>query len=124
MTELTIKLKDDSKLGLLLAMLKRLVTSEGVELAVEQNGQGVALDRAPDHATDDDARFDAMVDQIIADAIAGRLEPMTDEEIAQAEQERIEYGMKKAAELGITSDEDVVRLVDEYRKEQREKAAA
>jgi hypothetical protein len=57
MTELTIKLKDDSKLGLLLAMLKGLVTSEGVDLFVEQNGQGVALDTA----LDDDAQFEAMV---------------------------------------------------------------
>ncbi len=120
MTELTIKLKDDSKLSLLLALLRRWTTSEGVELAVEQNGQGVALD----HTTDDDARFDAMVDQIIADAMAGRLEALTPEEIAASEQSRVENGAKRAVEFGITSDEDVVRIVNEYRREQREKAAA
>ncbi len=120
MTELTIKLKDDSKAGLLLALLRRWTTSEGVEIAVEQNGQGVALDRT----ADDDARFDAMVDQIVADAVAGRLEALTAEEIAAAEQRRVENGAKKAAEFGITSDEDVVRIVNEYRREQREKATA
>lgn len=120
MTELTIKLKDDSKLGLLLAMLKRLVTSEGVELAVERNGQGVALDRA----ADDDAQFDAMVNQIIEDAIAGRLEPMTDEEMDKIDRETAEWGEKTAAALGITSDDDVVRIVNEYRREQRGKTAA
>jgi len=115
MTELTIKLKDDSKLGLLLAMLRRLVTSEGVELSVEQNGQGVALDRA----MDDDARFDAIVNQIIEDAIAGRLKPLTEEE----QRECAEYWEKIGAELSLT-DDDIVRLVKETREEQRARPVA
>ncbi len=115
MTELTIKLKDDSKLGLLLAMLKRLVTSEGVELAVEQNGEGVALDVA----LDDDARFEAAVNQIIEDAIAGRLEPLTEEE----QRKCAEYWEKIGAELDLT-DDDIVRIVKETRAEQRARTVA
>ncbi len=115
MTELTIKLKDESRLGLLLAMLRRLVTSEGVELSVERNGLGVALDRA----TDDDARFDAIVNQIIEDAIAGRLEPLSEEE----QRESAEYWEKVGAELNL-SDDDIVRLVKETRAEERARTVA
>jgi hypothetical protein len=105
MTELTIKLIDDSKLGLLLAMLRWLVTSEGVELSVEQNGQEDALDRV----TEDDMRFDATVNQIIEDAIAGRLKPLTEEE----QRECAEYWEKIGAELNLT-DEDIVRIVKNW----------
>lgn len=113
MIELIIKLKDDSKLGLLLATLRRLVTSEGVELAVEQSGQGVALDCAPS-GVEDDARFEAEVNQIIEYAIAGRLEPPTEEE----ERELSEYWEAKGAELNLT-DDDIVRIVKEHRVERR-----
>ena len=115
MTEFVIKLRDDSKASLLLATLKRLVTSQGVDLAIEQNGQGIALDAAPD----DDARFDAMVDQIIADAMAGKLRPLTAEEMRELD----EYGEKVGAELNF-SDDDIVRLVKETRAEPRAQSVA
>jgi hypothetical protein len=120
MTELVIKLDDESKVGLLLATLKRLVTSHGVGLSVEQNGQRVALEAT----LDDDARFEAMVNQIITDALAGKIERLTPEEAEAEWRELAAYGEQKAAESGITSDEDVDRLVKEYRKEQRVKHAA
>lgn len=120
MTEFVIKLKDESKVGLFIATLKRLVTSEGVDLSVERNGQGVALDTA----SDDDARFQAMIDQVIADAMAGKIERLTPEEEEAEERELAAYGEQKAQESGITSDDDIVRIVNEYRREQKEKAAA
>ena len=95
MTEFVIKLKDESKVDLFIAMLKRLVTSEGVDLSVERNGQGVALDTA----CDDDARFEALVNQIIKDAIEGRLAPLTEEE-----RETDEYWEKVGADLNLTDD--------------------
>ncbi|MCG3160609.1 MAG: hypothetical protein JMDDDDMK_01678 [Acidobacteria bacterium] len=104
MTEFVIKLKDASQTGLLLDALKRLVTFQGVDLSVEQNGQGVALD--------DDARFEAIVNQIIEDKLAGRLEPLTEEE----QRENDEYWENVGAELNLT-DDDIVRLVKEVRAE-------
>lgn len=109
MTEFVIKLRDDSKVGLLLATLKRLVTSQGIELAVEQNGQGIALD-----TTTDDRRFEAMVNQIIADAIAGNLEPVSEEE----QKENAAYFEKVGVGLNL-NDDDIVRLVKEQRAENR-----
>jgi hypothetical protein len=106
MTEFVIKLKDESKVDLFIAMLKRLATSEGVDLSVERNGQGVALDAA----SDDDVRFEAVVNRIIQDAIAGRLAPLTEEE----ERETDEYWEKVGEELNLTDDE-IVRLVKEDR---------
>jgi len=106
MTEFVIRLKDESKVDLFIAMLKRLVTSEGVDLSVEHNGQGVALDAA----ADDDARFEAVVNRIIQGAIAGRLAPLTEEE----ERETAEYWEKVGEELNLTDDE-IVRLVKEDR---------
>ncbi|MGH9843245.1 MAG: hypothetical protein ACREEM_31280 [Blastocatellia bacterium] len=120
MAEFVIKLNDDSKIGLLLATLKRLVTSHGVGLSVEQNGQRVALEAT----LDDDARFEAMVNQIITDVMAEKIERLTPEEAEAEWRELAAYGEQKAAELGITSDEDVDRLVKEYRKERRVKHAA
>jgi hypothetical protein len=43
MTEFVIKLRDESKAGFLLATLKRLVTSHGIDLAVEQTGRASRL---------------------------------------------------------------------------------
>jgi len=107
MTEFVIKLRDDSKTGIFLATLKRLVTSQGVELAVERNGQGIALD-----TTTDDARFEGMVNQIIADAIAGNLEPLTEEE----QRKNAAYWERLGEELSL-DDDDIVRLVKETRAE-------
>jgi len=120
MTEYVIKLRDASQSGLLLDALKRLVTVRGVDLSVEQNGHGVVLDGE----LDDDARFEVTVNQIVEDAIAGKLEPMTPEEEEAEEHELAAYGEQKAQEIGGLSDDDIVRLVNEYRREQREKAAA
>jgi hypothetical protein len=120
MTEFVIKLKDESKVDLFIAMLKRLVTAEGVDLSVERNGQGVGLDTA----SDDDARFEAMVNRIIEDAIAGKIERLTPEQEEAEERELAAYGEQKAQESGITSDDDIVRIVNEYRREQKEKVAA
>lgn len=106
MTEFVIKLRDDSKVSLLLATLKRLVTSQGVDLAVEQNGRGIALDQTQNG----DARFEAMVNQIIEDATAGRLAPLTEKE----KQENDEYWAKVGSELNL-SDDDIVRQVKEHR---------
>ena len=114
MTEFVIKLGDDSQAGLLLAQLKRLVTSEGVDLSVEQNGQQIALDAV----LDDDAQFEAMVNQIIADKLAGKLEPLTEEE----ERENDEYWEGVGKELNLT-DDDIVRLVNQVRAESRAKTA-
>ncbi len=110
MTEFVIKLRDGSQSGLLLAMLKRLVTSRGVDLSVEQNGQRITLDAV----LDDDARFEAVVNQIIEDAIAGRLEPLTEEE----QRKNDEYWESVGAELNLT-DDDIVRLVNQVRAEGR-----
>lgn len=120
MTEFVIKLRDESKAGLLLAALKRLVASEGFDLSVEQNGHGIAFDAVPD----DDARFDAMIDQIISDAMAGKIEQLAPEEEEAEERELAAYGERIARESGITSDDDIVRVVNEYRREQREKSVA
>jgi hypothetical protein len=109
MTEFVIKLRDASQADLLLDALKRLVAFQGVDLSVEQNGQGIALD--------DDARFEAIVNQIIKDKLAGRLEPLTEEEMDEIDREAAEWGVKRAAELGITSDDDIVRLVKQVRAE-------
>ncbi len=115
MTEFVIKLRDSSQTDLLLARLKRMVTSTGVDLSVEQNGQGIALDAV----LDDDARFEAVVNQIIEDAIAGRIEPLTEEE----EREDDEYWESIGKELNLT-DDDIVRLVKEVRAEGRVPTAA
>lgn len=120
MTELVIKIRDNSQVGLLLATLKRLVTAEGIDLSVEQDGQNIALNPS----SENDARFEALVSQIIADALAGKIEPLTPEEEEREERELAAYGAQKAAELGITSDEDVYRLLDEHKKERRAPIAA
>lgn len=112
MTEFVIKLGNDSQAGLLLAQLKRLVTAEGVDLTVEQDGKEIALAEA----LDDDARFEAMVNQIIEDKLAGRLEPLTEEQ----EREDDEYWASIGAELNLT-DDDIVRIVKEVRAESRAK---
>ncbi len=121
MTEYVIKLRDASQSGLLLDALKRLVMVRGVDLSVEQNGHGVVLDG---ELSDEDARFEATVNRIIEDAVAGKLEPMTPEEEEAEEFELAAYGKQKAQEVGDFSDDDIVRIVNEYRREQREKAAA
>lgn len=108
MTEFVIKLRDASQSSLLLAALRRLVTAQGVDLSIEQNGHGVALDTAPD----DDARFEATVNQIIEDAIAGRLEPPTEEEM----REDNEYWEGVGAELNL-SDDEIVSIVKQVRAE-------
>jgi len=119
-TEFVIKLDDESKIDLLLATLKRLVTSYGVSLSVERNGQRVALE----DSLENESRFEAMINQIIADALAGKIERLTPEEAEAEWREIAAYGEQRAAELGITSDEDVDRLVKEHREEQRIKHAA
>jgi len=56
--------------------------------------------------------------------LAGGLEPMT---LAQQEVEWRElaaYGEQKAVQMGITSDEEIDRLVNQYRQEQRANNAA
>jgi hypothetical protein len=106
MTEFVVKLRDASQADLLFAALNRLVINEGVQLSVEQNGHEIALD--------DDARFEATVNQIIEDAIAGRLEPLTEEE----QRENDEYWERVGAELNLT-DDDIVRIVKQVRAEGR-----
>ncbi|MGH9842924.1 MAG: hypothetical protein ACREEM_29655 [Blastocatellia bacterium] len=118
MTEFVIKLRDESKIGFLLATLKRLVTSHGIDLAVEQNGQGITLDGS------DDAHFEAMINQVVEDALAGRLEPMTPAQREAEWRELAAYGEQKAVQMGINADEDIDRLVNQYRQEQRAKNAA
>ena len=110
MTEFVIKLRDESKTSLLLSVLKQMVMSQGVDLSVEQNGHGIALDAL----LDDDLRFEATINQIIADAIAGKAEPLTEKE----EQENDEYWERVGAELNLT-DDDIVRLVNQVRAERR-----
>jgi CopG family transcriptional regulator / antitoxin EndoAI len=41
----------------------------------------------------------------------------------QSWQELLQYGQARAKELGITTEEDVDRLIHEYRREKREKLA-
>ena len=113
MTEFILKLRDDSKAGLLLATLGRLA-SQGLELAVERNGKGIALDT---HA--DDAAFEATIQQIVDDAMAGNLAPLTPEE----EREDDEYWATVGEELQL-SDDEIVRLVKEVRAETHVRAAA
>jgi hypothetical protein len=114
MTEFVIKLGDDSQAGLLLAQLKRLVTAEGIDLSVEQNGKEIALE----HVFDDDAQLEAVVNQIIADKLAGKLEPLTEEERRENEA----YWENVGKELNLT-DDDIVRLVKDVRAESRAKTA-
>jgi hypothetical protein len=118
MTEFVIKLRDESKADFLLATLKRLMTSHGIDLTVEQNGQSVTLDDA------DDARFEAMINQVIEDALAGRFEFMTTAQREAEWRELAAYGEQKAIQMGINADEDIDRLVNQYRQEQRAKNAA
>lgn len=107
MTKFIIELNDDSKAGLLLATLKRLVMTQGIELLVERNGQGIALDTPAD-----DARFASTVDRIIADAIAENLQPLTEKE----KLENAAYWQKVGADMDL-SDDEIVRLIKEQRAE-------
>jgi phosphomannomutase len=109
MTKVTIELSSNSKLDLLLAFLRRLGNAEEVKVAVESNGA------ASDPALENDLRFEAMINQVIEDALAGKIEPMTDAEAEAEWRELAAYGAQKAAALGITSDKDVDRLVAAYR---------
>jgi hypothetical protein len=120
MTEVTVKLKDDSKLDILLAFLGRLGSSEEVKVAVERNGRGVALGHSPE----DDARFEHMVNQIIQDALAGKMEQLTPEEEDAEDEELAAYGEQTMRIFGVLTDDDIVRIINEDRKEQRERAAA
>ncbi len=119
MKEFVITLRDESQTGLLLALLKRLVTVQGVDLAVRQNGHGVALDVT----TADDAHFEAMVDQLIQDALAGKFETLTPEEEEAEKRADNQYWASVGAELNL-SDDDIVRLVKEVRAENHVHATA
>jgi hypothetical protein len=110
MTRVTVSLQNDSTLNLLIALLKRLSASEEITFAVEQNGQAIALSPA----REDDARFEAIVNQIIADAMAGKFAPLTKEELKG----NAEYWERKGAELNL-SDDDIVHFVKEHRAEHR-----
>jgi len=110
MTEFVIQLKDESKTGVFIATLKQLAAVYGVDLSVKRNGEGIALD-----AADDDARFTATINQIIAGALAGKLAPLTEDE-ARADDL---YWEKVGQELHLTDDE-IVSIV----KEERAKFAA
>lgn len=97
---------------MLLAFLRRLGSAEDVKVNIEENGQPVT----PDRMQGEDAHFEGLVSQVIQDAVAGRLEPMTSEEMDEIDREMAEWGEKTAALLGITSDDDIVRLVNDVRR--------
>lgn len=119
MTRVIVDLSNDSRLDLLLAFLRRLGPGE-IGVAVERNGQSIAFAPSPD----DDTRFEAMVNQIIEDAMAGKVEPLTPQEEEREERELAEYGEEVVLELGVFTDDDIVRMINEDRAERREKAAA
>ncbi len=120
MKEFVITLRDESQTSLLLALLRRLVTVQGVDLVVHQNGHGVTLDAT----AADDARFEAMVDQIIQDALAGKFETPTPSEVEAKDRELAAYGERKMAELGFPTDDDIVRIIKEDRLERSVNALA
>ena len=51
------------------------------------------------------------------------LHPMTEEEEERDEAELQRYGAAQAKKLGIKSDKDIERIIQEHRQEKREKAA-
>lgn len=114
MTKVTIQIADNSKLPLVLATLQRLASAGGLEFAVEEPGQTPTLD-----TSSDDAQFAATVNQIVADAMAGKLAPLAGEEARRT----AEYWEKVGTELNLT-DDDIVRLVKECRAEDHAKSAA
>jgi hypothetical protein len=86
---------------------------QGVDLAVERNGHEIAL------AAADESRFKAMINQVVEDALANKLEALTPEQLDAEWRELAAYGAQKAVAAGITSDEDVDRLVNQYRHAQQ-----
>ena len=64
----------------------------------------------PDELTDE------WIMQLFAEAKAN---PMTPEEIEAEEKHLARYGARQAKNLGIKSDEDIVRIIHEFRAEQR-----
>lgn len=119
MTRVTVDFHNESRLELLLAFLRRLGGAE-VEVAVEREGRRVELTPSPD----DDARFEALVNQVIEDAMAGKIKALTPEEEEEEERKLAEYGEARARELGGFTDDEIVRMINEDRKERREKIAA
>jgi hypothetical protein len=120
MTKVIVELSNNTRLDLLLAFLRRLGTDDEVKVAVEENGQSVARAYSPE----DDARFEALVEQIIQDVLAGKIDPLPPEEEDREERELAVYGEQKAQELAILTDDDIVRLINQDRCAQREKAVA
>lgn len=120
MTVVRIELSNNSRLDLLLAFLRRLGPSEEVKVAIEQSGRGLALAPSPE----DESRFEAMINKIIEDALAGKLERLTPEEEEREERELATYSAERTRELGIFTDDDIVRMINEDRSQRREKAFA
>lgn len=60
-----------------------------------------------------------MINQVVEDALANKLEALTPEQLDAEWRELAAYGAQKAVAAGITSDEDVDRLVNQYRHAQQ-----
>jgi hypothetical protein len=73
---------------------------------------------------EEDAQFEALVNQVMEDAMAGRIETLTPEEEEAEARELAEYGERRAREVGGFTDDEIVRLLNEDRKERRERLAA
>lgn len=118
MTVVRIELSNNSRLDLLLAFLRRLGPSDEVKVAIEQSGRGLAP------SLEDESRFEAVINKIIEDALAGKLERLTPEEEEREERELAAYSAERTRELGIFTDDDIVRMIHEDRSQRREKAFA
>ncbi|MFN0086641.1 MAG: hypothetical protein ACKVX9_14730 [Blastocatellia bacterium] len=119
MTVVRIELSNNERLDLLLAFLRRLGSSEEVRVAIEQSEEP-ALTSSPE----EEARFEAMINQIVEDALAGRLERLTPEEEEREQRELAAYSAERSRESGILTDDAIVRMINEDRRERREKAVA
>lgn len=117
--QLILDLKDDSKLALVLDAIRRLVSSDGVPLTLRSPDRGVILDPADD---DFDAQVAALIEEAIAEKESGDLPSV--EEMKREWQELISEISQRAKEQGIESDEDVDRIIHEYRQERKARAIA
>jgi hypothetical protein len=117
--QLILDLKDDTKLALVLEAIRRLVSSDGVPLTLRSPDRGVIFD-----PTDDD--FEAQVAALIEEAIEEKATNSLPgkEQIEEAWQEMSAEISQRAKAQGIETDEDVDRLIREYRQEKKARTAA
>ena len=86
---------------------------------------GIDPETVPHYKPEDVESLDAWAARVTEEAVRDAKEnPMTDEEAGALERKLAAYDGKKSAEMGILSDDDIVRMINEDRRERREKAVA